>query len=76
MSKIKFPPKVKSKRTISAVDVALSAIADACFEFIPEVKVVNTGITPIGFIIVNNDVNASKANCKIESILIILLKLV
>jgi hypothetical protein len=66
--KIKFPPNVKSRRTIKAVDVALSAIAAACLLFIPVVSVVNTGITPIGFIIVNNDVKAKNANCKIESI--------
>ena len=58
----------KSNRTISAVEVALRAIAAACLEVIPFVRVVKTGITPSGFTIVNNDVKASKANCKIESI--------
>lgn len=65
---MKLPPKVKSKSTISAVDVTLSAIATAYLDVIWVVKEVKTGITPSGFTIVNNDVKASKENCKSESI--------
>lgn len=61
-SKMKFPPKVKISNTINAVEVALKAIDETYLVDIPEVNDVKTGITPRGFTIVNNDVNASNVN--------------